>query len=273
MYIVNNSVEYWLYDKTKNAYTRKFDNMQELRDFIETCIVFHDDARYPYYNICEIEYYTVKQLSMSFEPVYKFYDIGFGMTYHDTRPYVIVDKNLKIYNYSEIVDEIVAKHKGLKISFGIGKTYKGNSFTEKSPMNRYKARRAAMGVISGFKYHRQSRCNLIVNKSERIACNSHLHDNYYMSIADDIRDELGIDVDPKLIKSAYNSMRYDRRYAAGDVWEDGYDYHTYRHGCPESWKNHKKSKQWKNDKNTARQTVRKDYIKHCVDEEYAFDYE
>ena len=184
--------------------------------------------------------------------------------------YVIIDENSNIFNYMEIVNELVAMHQGIDIKFGIGRTYKGPSITNPTLANQWKIERAKCGAISGFKRHHSGKRHLIVNKTERTACNSHLHDSHYSEMANEIFDELGIEVNPSLIKSAYNNMRHNRRYMSGDVWEDGYAQRDYRYGCYESWKNHKKTRQWNRCKNTIRQAYMNSYME-CLDENILSD--
>lgn len=282
MYNVNNNTTYYLYDKCKNAYVRVFKSLVEIRNFVESKIRFRCGAYY----LPDNKYFEVKDLSMSFDIRYDIvtktnftYDEDSGeyiprnVEYKvPVQEYVIVDKNLKIFNYTEMVDEIVCLHKNIRINFGLGKTYAGDSTT---PITSLKRRRNMLGSYSGAKWHHKGyySSRLIVNKSERVDNNSNLNDKYYADISDEIEETLNVRVNPDMIKSAYNSMRSDRRALTKDVWEDAYTEQYFKWGHPENWKNHKKSKQWKNNKNTARQTARKDYIKKQMDIEYAYDYD
>jgi len=255
MYNIKNNVRYKLYDKEKEQVVGYFDNMYEIRNFIESKIVFNNYVNF--YSLC-LEFstfdsdYIIKDLSMDFIKRYRKVRVGVGA--YKTVPHkhlVIIDTNGKVFNYSEIVNELVAIHRGNKITFGLGKTYRGDPNTPKDWKNRPITYRGALG----YKWHTKGSgsYNLVVNKRERANSQPKFHGNeVYADIMEEIAETSNIDVSIQMIKSAYNSMRVDRRNLANNVWEDGYTYQSYKYGRPESWKNHKKTRQWCRGKNRHR---------------------
>lgn len=255
MYTVKNDVSYKLYDKEKGEVVGTFDSMYEVRDFVASQIVFHDDVRFDglSFEFSTVDgYYILKDLSMDFEKRYR--TVRVGLRQSKLVPYknlVILTDNGGIFNYTEIVDELVAMHRGNKITFGIGKTYSGNPETPKNWRNRPIHYRGMLGA----KRHPKGSGSykLIVNKRERANAQPKFHGNgVYADILEEITEVTTADVNITMIKSAYNSMRDDRRKLSNNVWEDGYTDQHYKYGRPESWKNHRKTRQWCREKNTHR---------------------
>lgn len=278
MYNNNNHETYFIFDKLKNAYIYSTESIAELRDFIKKRICFHGHASWTY--IPKNKYFVTKELSMTLKPSYDYtwttrseHDvetdtwITHEICVQHIRPeYVIVDNHGRIFNYTEIINELIAYRNNAKITFGLGHTYAGPAVTKSSHTDKRR-------LWYGPKRHHKSRCHMIVNKAERVASCNNLNNTAYLDITDEINEELGVSVNMQMIKSAYNSMRSNRRMMASHVWEDGYTDQYYRYGKPECWKNHKKTKQWKPDKNTARQTARKDNLRAHIDREYTYDYD
>ncbi len=224
-YIIEPQFEYFLYDKIEQKCIRKFLHMYEIRDYISKKLGFKDDRNWSWKILNGS--YMIEDLSMDFE--IKYDELGAPV-----ERYVIIDPDMKIFNYTEIVNELVAMHDNHQINFGIGKTYPGDAFnlpTRPRPI-----------VRMGRKRRHKSRCTLIVNKAERVATNSNIKMEFYSDISDEIKDEHFIEIDPFLIKKAYNSMRSYRKALSK---YGGYTYQRYTYGSSSCWKSRKISHQWK----------------------------
>ncbi|MBO5435140.1 hypothetical protein J6A31_04890 [bacterium] len=218
---------------------------------------------------------------MSLKPTYD-YIVGYKYVYDDElkttvlreyhnryikQEFVIIDNLGRIFNYTEMINELRAHCNGVKINFGIGKTYSGDAYTE--PKQRW------YPYFCGGHYTSKGSgsSRLAVNKAERIANNSNLNDEYYGDIADEIEENLNVTINLRDIKTVYNSMKNKRRMLADKGWGSVYSEQFCKYGRPENWKNHKKSKQWKHNHDVTKQTARKDSMRKYIDEEYYFDYE
>ena len=263
MYNITNINEYWLYDKFNQKFVRKFSSMYEIREFIETSLI---KSR------CIFAYCPLIDLSMDFDLkfLHRNYD-GRSICTNNAKNedaditipihrYVIIDKHNHIFNYTELVNEIIANSNNYSITYGLGKTYFKPMSTSTSVKQSYKF------YDSGCKRVHASRATIKINKSERILTNTIHNMKYYDELADEIKNELNVDVSSNLLKSAYECMRGSRRHEIGDYAE-----HNYKYGAHENWKKHKKTKQWCNDKHTAKQTAYKDYINANIDREYEFN--
>lgn len=230
----------YLYDTMRKCVLREFKSITEVRDYIDSLLferLYLDDHAIT----------MPSNLTMSLSPIvidrFKYGDYwdedenryipSFGR-YQIYRYLVIIDENYRIFNYTEIVNELKAHYYGQRITYGIGRTYKGEAYTPPEYKRRY-------SYCSGKRRHR-SRPHLIVNKRERVS-SLDVPD----SVIKDISDEC--DIDKELVKKAYRSMRANRAVCCiGD-----YDYeYAHRSRSGRSWKDRKQKRQWAGNRDKTR---------------------
>ena len=283
MFNTEKSTVYYLYDKIDKVYRKTFNSMSEIKNYLKTKMIppennkdipnfssyfIHGSKMFKNISMdFENHYYTTYSYIRMFDPETTKYILKEKekVVVHYNQ-YVIIDKDYRIFNYTEIYYELLAEMYNRNISFGEGKTYPGPSTTPAKikPWN-YNI------FFYGSKSHRKGSGSyrLIVNKSERIAT-LETPKSVVNDLANEIRDELMIDIDEKMIDRACNSMRSRRKAYTYGWCEDVSTDEFYRYGNPSSWKNSKKSKQWKTARNVVPQTAFKDYLKDYVDKEYSY---
>lgn len=231
----------YLYDTMRKCVLREFKSITEIRDYIDSLLF---ERLY----LGDHAIAMPSNLTMSLSPImidcFKYgadywdedenrYIPGFGQ-YQIYRYLVIIDGNFRIFNYTEIVNELKAHYYGQRITYGIGRTYKGEAYA----LPKYKR---IYSYRTGKRRHRSSP-HLIINKRERVS-SFDVPD----SILQDISDEC--DIDEKLVKKAYRSMRSNRTAYCMSDYDCEYAHRSYG---SRSWKDRKQKRQWAGNKDKTR---------------------
>lgn len=232
MNINENKVIWYLYDKQDCKVSKQFYHKYEIKKFLESRM---RDSDMP------------ENLSMTMKDEYKeYYDLiyspdtdkyyKYNSVYYLKNTEVIIDNYGRIFNYMEMVYEIVSKRTGVKINYGEGYTYSGNPCMPKSYWNRPRK-----FWYCGSKPHGSSNGKLIVSMREAVQSYD-IPRQYYEEL---FLDDEPYDVDVKMLKKAMKSMRsYRRNLTPGMWWDDRYTEEYVKNGRPASWKRQKKRKQW-----------------------------
>ena len=238
----------YLYNTREKRIEHTFKNIFEVRNYIEDLI----NKEHKWW---DDEYHMPLHLCMSLEPkdytetVESYWDNT--ITIKPERYLVIIDKNYRIFDYSEIYREIIAYKNKRKITYGIGHTYSGNpEMPPKHPPYHYFCH-------YGYIRHYRGARHLIVNKRERTD-SLYVPDNLISDIAETC------DLCENDVKRAYRSMRSKRKDFIGD-----YDF-SYADKIWEvkSWKEYKRKAQWKKTHTSIRREAKSERLWNEIMNDY-----
>lgn len=233
MYNIENNEKFYVYDLKKQEYVAILNSMYELREYMY-------DIWYVYYN--HIKYFTmefrVRDNCLRRWFTQPYYDNNGELmgrrevTHYTPKHLVIFDKDFRIFNYTELLNEFEAHALGHKITYGIGHTYKGNPDTKSC------RRRKVSSFVPGSKCVDRSRAHRCIKLDEQTKT---------FSVPNELITEIAeeTNLSETTINKAMKAMRGSRKtYCREDLRSR--DGSNNKYGCPVSWKNQKKAKQWSN---------------------------
>lgn len=230
MYNIERKDTIFLYNKSRGMAIRRFDSLYELRNFIESKLLEAKRWDNPYPT-------RPHGLSMSFEQTFMdAYEYNWRLGEYVYRTYAVNDDVLlypdwRIFNYTEMVNEIESHRVGCKITYGIGHTYKGNPC---DPSPKYRCRYTDNGHKRAYRTHD---CHVVFPLDEREDLSKIEKDDLVEEIG-----EMGVDVSPNIIKNINKKIRPHRVSVAGSIHAAHYE----KSHCltPHSWKEKKRQRQW-----------------------------
>jgi len=231
MHNIERNETVFLYNKSMQEAVRKFSTYSEVRNFIE------DRLRLSQQNF-GLESYHPNNLSMTMEQTSRVFRLYNPVSGHfspvnvTTNTEVLLFPDWRIYNYTEMVNEIIAYKRGNQITFGKGYTYKGSPFEE--PNNQ---RTWAISYGNGHKInYRTHQARLIFPLKDRTEYTT----GESIDIIDEV-SEMGVEMFDNVLKNVKRKTRPSRVEKVFDIgsfhWEDSYS-------NSKSWKNKKRQKQW-----------------------------
>lgn len=247
----------YLYDTQAQRVIKVFDSVKDVRDWLENfCLRLSENGERMLISPGKTA------LSMSLSNIRYVLHSSFGYWDEDAEMWVqeschtsdlkdlvIIDENYRIFNYMGIWYELCAYLYGDRITYGIGKTYKGDTTDKQSSSRYYYWRRSC-------KPKHRSRDHLIISKSERV-------DSYDIG-RDEIRETAEeCELREEDVKKAYKSMRPKRYEGCINRFTDPYARKYHSKSYYRSWKNKKRRSQWGGGvmNKKRRKRLREDYVK------------
>ncbi len=261
----------YLYNTETKTIEKTFKDIYDVRTYISKEI--EREREYGFDHILDFP----KKLTMSLEPTtpidFITREFSYGLTHDSLRHLVIIDKNHRIFNYTEIVNELIAYDNKQQIAYGIGHTYKGPSFDATTKPKRI--RDTLTPWLNFAKHHYRSAPHKVISCREITET---------LDYPDDIISEIAEECDTQthVVEKACKSMRSGRKSRSIGYWDD----EAYNYDRPyeiRSWKGYKRKAQWSkahtsirrqskserlmdeiiNDYNASLETARDRYLKRC----------
>lgn len=235
---------YYLYDKERGYCTRRFVNLFEVREFIKERLESKlHECLWPYNTINVKHPYN---LSMCIEDTYSAYERVHTVwdstandykcnTYIEQVAYnteVIISSEGRIFNYTEIVNELIAYSNHTNITYGMGHTYSGGNKVKKGKVYaRYNGQKRV--------HCNYGRLSLPINVCARFK-NTKIET---VSIVEDCKD-CGYDISETIVEKA---LRHRKEEVTRRMYTT-----RHRYVSTASWKTQKKTRQWQREKNGQR---------------------